>query len=85
MKVTISYSCCVFRSDSVDLVGIISYVAVFPNTETHASDAEVPGSMTGNCALGYTPHIYDKCYMWRISSGTMNHLGTPVENNVTND
>lgn len=74
-----------FSSDSVDLDGITSYVAAFPNTETDAADAELQGSMTGNCALGWAPHIHEKCYMWRISSGMMNHLGTPVANNVAND
>lgn len=52
-----------FSSDSVDLDGITSYVAAFPNTETDAADAELQGSMTGNCALGWAPHIHEKCYM----------------------
>lgn len=52
-----------FSSDSVDLDGITSYAAAFPNTETDAADAEVQGSVTGNCALGCAPRIHEKCYM----------------------
>lgn len=73
-------------SASVDLDGIMSYVAVFHNTESCASDPWYYMGVWSETVPWGTPCTYtNKCHIWRVSSDVTDSLGDPVRENVTDD